>query len=134
MAGRGAMLAAAFSIMVSGCVTDAPRVYTPPPPPNTVLIGPIEAAPGHELVMGDNVFAPGAVIPAHSHPGEEFLLVQAGSVTMQLAGQEDRVLGPGEALHIPPGVIHSAAAGNDGARVVSNWIKPAGEALRIPAP
>lgn len=112
----------------------APTPYTPGPGTNLVLEGPIEAAPGYHLVVGDLVLGAGAVVPAHIHSGEEFLYVIAGTATIKRSGEADVVLGPGDSLRVAPGVVHSGLAGPDGLRGVASWVVKDGQPLRSPPP
>lgn len=53
-------------------------------------------------------FEPGAISPAHRHPGGEDLYVISGRLRVG-----DRTLNAGDFLHTPPGGVHDAEA--DGA-------------------
>ena len=132
------ILAAGLASVLAGCApTPAPEsassmapIYEPAPGSNLVLEGPIAAAPGHHLVMGDLVAPAGAAIPAHTHSGEEFLYLLAGSVTLRRVGEPDLQLRAGEAVRIAPGVVHSGLAGPKGLRAISSWVVKNGEPLR----
>ncbi|MFJ9500401.1 cupin domain-containing protein [Brevibacillus centrosporus] len=62
---------------------------------------------------GDNMMvvrveAPkGAVAPGHAHPHEQISMIISGSVRFRI-GNEERVLGPGELVHIPSQAEHEA--------------------------
>ncbi len=105
-------------------------VYAPPPGINQVLAGPIAAAPGHSLVLGDLNMAPAAQIPRHYHHGEEYIYVLGGSATVSRAGHPDVVLRAGEGLVIAPDVVHWGTAGEDGLRSISAWVKDDSRPLR----
>ncbi len=72
-------------------------------------------APGIErrMLVGRDVmicrlrFAPGTVTPVHRHPHEQMTLVVAGRVKFFIE-KEERIVGPGEALHFPSNVEHGA--------------------------
>lgn len=49
----------------------------------------------------------GNIAPAHSHPHEQMVILERGSVRFRLDGQVLE-LGPGEILHIPSGAEHEA--------------------------
>lgn len=49
----------------------------------------------------------GTVAPTHSHPHEQIVILERGSVRFRLDGQVLE-LGPGEILHIPSGAEHEA--------------------------
>lgn len=122
---------------LAACTTaggGAIATYQPPVGSNEVLRGPIEGAPGHELVVGDLVFGPGSPIPRHYHHGEEFIYVIGGESVVSRPGVPDVVLRPGDALRIPPGVVHWGHAGPDGVRAVSSWVAPKGQPMRVDVP
>ena len=108
--------------------------YQPAQGVNEVLRGPIEAARGHELVVGDLVMPAGGAIPRHYHHGEEFLYVIGGSTVVSRPGVPDVTLSPGEGVRIAPGTVHWGTAGPDGVRAVSSWVATEGQPLRVPVP
>ncbi|WP_439469059.1 cupin domain-containing protein [Blastomonas fulva] len=121
----------------AGCArdnSDGLAVYRPAPGITEIVSGPIEAAPGHHLVMGDLNIPPGAPIPRHFHHGEEFLYVIGGSTVIARQGQEAMTLLPGQGIRIAPGTVHWGRAGPEGLRAVSSWVVPDGQPLRVPAP
>lgn len=63
-------------------------------------------------------FAPGGRFPMHSHPQEQVVLVREGSITFTSRAQAVTV-GRDQMLVIPPDLPHEAAAGDDGAVLVS---------------
>ena len=109
-------------------------VYAPAPGIHQVLEGPIAAAPGHSLIVGDLNMPPGAEIPRHYHHGEEFLYVIGGSALVSREGEPDVTLMPGQGLRIAPGTVHWGHAGPEGVRAVSNWVSVDGKPLRETAP
>jgi quercetin dioxygenase-like cupin family protein len=52
-------------------------------------------------------FAPGGVVPDHSHPHEQFGTMLEGRMYLRI-GDETRLLQMGDAYVIPPDVPHSA--------------------------
>jgi quercetin dioxygenase-like cupin family protein len=133
--------AAAVLLLLAGCAgagnqPPAPPLPAPPPAPGIRLTveGPVVAAPGHHLVMGELVLPPGAPVPRHRHSGEEFVTVLEGSVTLHRDGMADVVLTAGQGVRIAPGVPHSASAGPQGLRAVSSWIVVDGQPLREALP
>jgi len=52
--------------------------------------------------------APGLVGKKHYHPGDEFIYVAEGALTLDVAGKGKVTLSKGETLHIPGNVIHQA--------------------------
>ena len=130
---RRAAPAAAF--LLAGCAGAAPPPVTAPAPGITLTVeGPVEAAPGHHLVMGEILLGPGAVVPRHRHSGEEFITVTEGSVILRREGMDDLVVRAGQGIRIAPRLPHSAIAGAQGLRGVSSWIVVNGQPLREALP
>lgn len=131
------LAASAGLLLLAACAHPADGViatYQPPAGSNVVLEGPIAAAPGHHLVVGDLVMAAGGTIPRHYHSGEEFLYVIGGSATISREGEPDLVLEPGQGVRIAPGRIHWGTAGPEGVRAVPAWVVVDGQPLRTAAP
>jgi len=108
--------------------------YQPPSGSNEVLRGPIDGAPGRELVVADLVFGPGAPIPRHYHHGEEFLYVIGGQTIVSRPGVPDVELRPGDGLRIAPGTVHWGSAGPGGVRAVTSWVAMQGQPMRVDVP
>jgi len=51
-------------------------------------------------------FAPGARTVWHTHPAGQLLIVTAGQGWVEEDGKERRIINPGDAVWIPPGVKH----------------------------
>jgi quercetin dioxygenase-like cupin family protein len=132
----GAVTALASAAALSGCASTGQEiaVYQPAVGSNQVLSGPIAAAPGHSLVVGDLVMEAGGTIPRHYHVGEEFLYVLGGSAIVSRQGEPDVTLAPGQGLRIAPGTVHWGKAGPQGVRAVSSWVATDGQPLRVAVP
>lgn len=63
---------------------------------------------GREALQTRVDFAPGAVAPWHSHPGEELIYVPEGALEFQIQGLEPVTLRTGETYFIPAGAVHTA--------------------------
>lgn len=133
---RNRVLPALVGLLLASCTTTGDQIPTLQPAlgSNEVLQGPILAAPGHSLLMGDLVLAPGSPIARHLHAGEEFLYVLGGSITISVQGKPDVTLAAGEGLRIAPGEIHQGQAGPQGTRAVASWVRVDGQPLRTPVP
>jgi quercetin dioxygenase-like cupin family protein len=57
------------------------------------------------LYLGQQWLEPGDRVLHHTHPCEEILHFLAGEATVRL-GAETLVLGPGESVFIPTGILH----------------------------
>ena len=109
---RTSLFALSFSLLTA-CVsvethhshdTDETR---PPPGSNLMLRAPITISDDLEVIISDVVIPPGATVPAHYHPGEEFLYVIEGSAVHVEAGKPDQILSAGDAYVIPPEAEHA---------------------------
>lgn len=56
---------------------------------------------------------PGAAGKVHIHPGEEALFTLQGQITMQI-GDEEIIVGPNEAVMVPPGTEHPFRVTSEG--------------------
>jgi quercetin dioxygenase-like cupin family protein len=61
---------------------------------------------GKEAVVLTVEGAPGVVIGKHYHPGEEFVYVMEGSVTIEVEGKSPVTVNAGEVYHIPAKAVH----------------------------
>lgn len=68
----------------------------------------ISDTPGKEGIMLSVVIPPALVGGKHYHPGDEFLYLVEGSLTIEIDGNAPVTLKPGETLHIPGKAIHRA--------------------------
>jgi len=75
-------------------------------------------------------FAAGAVVPKHTHPGEEVAYILEGQVTIEVEGKPPVVLKAGEAFFVPAGTVHAAKnSGTGPAKVLSTYIVEKGKPL-----
>ncbi len=67
----------------------------------------LKGEPGKEVNMQVYTFAPGASVPWHIHPdAQEFDYAISGTLTLEMAGAPRRELKAGEAIYVPPNVVH----------------------------
>jgi quercetin dioxygenase-like cupin family protein len=92
------------------------------------------SAPGREVVQVRIDFAPGAVAPRHSHPGEEIIYVIDGSLQYEVEGKPPVTLHAGEVLFVPAGTIHAAknVGGGNGAELAT-YVVEKGKPLVVAA-
>jgi quercetin dioxygenase-like cupin family protein len=64
---------------------------------------------GAQIEVGCYRFAPGTGSKPHQHPEEQVINVLTGRFRVRI-GNEERILGPGEAALVPPNVEHEAKA------------------------
>jgi quercetin dioxygenase-like cupin family protein len=85
---------------------------------------------GHEALQTRVDFAPAAVAPRHSHPGEEIVYVLKGSLEYRLDGKPPVTLNAGDVLFIPPGTIHAVTnVGSGSASELATYVVEKGKPL-----
>lgn len=88
------------------------------------------STPNHETVQARGDFDPGAVVPKHTHPGEEVGYVLQGELTVEIEGKPAQTVKAGEAFFIPAGTVHSGKNTSKAATVVlSTYIVEKGKPL-----
>jgi len=89
--------------------------------------------PGREAVVARGEFQPGAVVPKHTHPGEEIGFVLEGELVVEMDGQPPKTLKAGDTFFIPAGTVHTAKnPGKATAAVISTYIVEKGKPLATP--
>ena len=84
--------------------------------------------PGRQAVVARVEFAPGAVVPKHTHPGEEIGYVLEGQIELIVAGQPAKVMKAGEGFTIPAGTVHEAKnTGSAKAAVLATYVHEKGK-------
>jgi quercetin dioxygenase-like cupin family protein len=86
-----------------------------------------------ETVIGIAELAPSVAIGRHTHPGPESGYVMAGSFELLIEGQAPRLLKAGDSYQVPPGAVHDAKAGPEGAKVIATYVVQKGKPLSTPA-
>ena len=83
------------------------------------LVAGVDGRPlfGDSAMLNLIEFAPGATVPAHSHPHEQLGIVLRGMQALVVDGIA-RELGPMEGYVLPGNVEHSAYCGPEGATVI----------------
>lgn len=92
--------------------------------------------PGKEGVMITVEYAPGASDPVHRHNADAFVYVLAGSIVMQLRGEKEVTLTPGQTFYEGPSDIHVVgrnASQTKPAKFIVFLLKQKGAPILIPA-
>jgi quercetin dioxygenase-like cupin family protein len=106
------MLALAFlitSTLIASGTLVAQKAVTPPMVQETItplITKDLAGFPGEEALMYTVDFPPGFSSPIHRHNAQVFVYVLEGSVAMQVRGQEELTLRPGESFYEAPSDIH----------------------------
>jgi len=89
---------------------------------------------GYKTVTGLAEIAPGGASGPHTHPGIETGYVLEGEVLMQVEGQPDRTLKPGDSYMIPAGAKHDVkSVGGVAAKAFSVFVVDRTAPLASPA-
>ncbi|HEY4029267.1 MAG TPA: cupin domain-containing protein [Caulobacteraceae bacterium] len=110
--------AAAAALSSAALAADAP----PLPVRHVLQTAPSSASPNTQIVVTEVVFAKGAKLPFHTHPGEEALVIKSGSLVMELEGKPARNLKAGDSFVIPRGVAHQAASPDGETHVIATYV------------
>lgn len=86
------------------------------------------------VIMAELIAHPGAVMPKHRHPGDEFLYVLKGGTTQSDDGKTQQ-LPSGASIHFPRGKVHGGfvVTGDSPIRVLTVHIVDKGKPLVLPA-
>ena len=88
------------------------------------------SVPGREIVQVLTEIPVGVSSGWHTHPGEEVGYIVAGTVEMQVEGQQTRVLRVGDGFLIPPRTPHDARdLGPGTGRMLSTYLVEIGQPL-----
>lgn len=104
------------------------------PGSNEMLRANLAAAPDLEVLVSDVIILPGAEVPRHYHPGEEFVYVIEGSAVHVQEGKPDREIRSGDAMVIEPEAVHAPRGGAQGARAIVFRVHLKDQPERIPVP
>jgi quercetin dioxygenase-like cupin family protein len=92
--------------------------------------------PGEQVLMYTVDFPPGFSSPIHRHNAQVCVYVLEGSVVMQVRGQKELTLGPGQSFYEAPSDIHTVsrnASSTKPAKFLVFLINKKGAPLVIPA-
>jgi quercetin dioxygenase-like cupin family protein len=134
------LLALAFLIASSLIPTNtlmAQKSVTPPEERITPLIRKdLAGFPGEQSLMYTVDFPPGFSSPVHRHNAQVSVYVLEGSVVMQVRGQKELTLGPGQSFYEGPNDIHVVsrnASSTKPAKFLVFLINKKGAPLVLPA-
>jgi quercetin dioxygenase-like cupin family protein len=91
--------------------------------------------PGKEGVMITVEYPPGSVDPVHRHHAHAFLYVLEGSIIMQLKGDKEVTLKPGDTFYEGPDDVHTVgrnASTTEPAKFVVFFVKEKGAPILVP--
>lgn len=93
----------------------------------------LEGVSGTEVVISKVQIPPNTSLPKHWHPGEEFVYVIQGNVTLWQKSKEDILIKEGEAAKVPLKQIHTARTGEGGVTLLVFRVHEEGKPERVKA-
>ena len=93
--------------------------------------------PGKEVVMIAVEYPPGSVDPIHRHNAQAFVYVMEGSIVMQVKGEKEVTLTPGQTFYEGPDDVHLVgrnASSTQPARFLVLLVKDKGAPVLTPVP
>jgi quercetin dioxygenase-like cupin family protein len=87
----------------------------------------------YETVIGMAEIAPNVSIGRHTHPGPESGYLLEGSFELLIEGKSPMSLKAGDSYQVPPGAVHDARTGSEGAKVIATYVVEKGQPLAAPA-
>ena len=93
--------------------------------------------PGKEVLMIAVEYPPGSADPIHRHNAQAFVYVMEGSIVMQVKGQKEVTLTPGQTFYEGPDDIHLVgrnASSTQPAKFLVLLIKDKGAPVLTPVP
>ena len=91
--------------------------------------------PGREVIQQMVELQPGAVVPRHTHPGEEVSVMLDGELLLEIAGKASTTLKAGQAFTVPKGAVHGVkSTGSAPVKLLATYIVEKDKPLRSPAP
>ena len=119
-----------FVCLAISAAPEAPEAKVTP-----LLSKDIKEFPGKEGVMITVEYPPGAVDAVHRHNAHAFIYVLEGSIVMQLKGQEEVTLKPGDTFYEGPDDVHTVgrnASKTEPAKFVVFFVKDKGAPILVP--
>ncbi len=128
------MSATSFAtIILSMAVTSAAAAADPER--TELMRAPVEGLSSHEAAISTVDMPPGSATPKHSHPGQEYIYVISGAVTLEADGVAPLTVTAGKAHVSPANQAHVArnASKTEAAKVVVVGLVPNGQPGTVPA-
>jgi quercetin dioxygenase-like cupin family protein len=94
------------AVMASGPLLAADQAKPPAPVASGVMQEPLTGDSSREIVAITVVLPPGASTGRHTHPGDQYTVVQEGELRVIVEGFAPKLFKAGEGFHIDPGVVH----------------------------
>lgn len=103
---------------------------------NELLQAEVDGGGDREIVVLEVTYPPGASSPPHRHNAHTIVYVLEGTVVMQVAGGDRRILKAGEVFQEKPDDVHSVsmnASDTEPAKILVFFLKERGAPITVPA-
>ena len=97
----------------------------------TLLKTQLEGVDGTEVIVSKVQIPANTSLPKHWHPGEEFVYILEGSVTLWQKDKESITGRTGEVVKVPLEQIHTGITGNEGASLLVFRVHEQGKPERV---
>jgi quercetin dioxygenase-like cupin family protein len=98
---------------------------------STLLSGPLERVEGTEFIVSRVQIPPNMSLPRHWHPGEEFVYVVRGQVTLWQEGKDEVLFSTGDVGKVPLKQVHTAITGEEGVDLIVFRVHEEGKPERV---
>ena len=99
----------------------------------TLMKTELEGAKGTEVIVSKVQIPANTALPKHWHPGEEFVYILEGSVTLWQKGKENILGKKGEVIKVPLKQIHTGITGEEGVTLLVFRVHEQGKPERVKA-
>ena len=99
----------------------------------TLMKAQLEGVDGTEVIVSKVYIPANTSLPKHWHPGEEFVYILEGSVTLWQKGKENITGKAGEVIRVPLKQIHTGITGKEGVSLLVFRVHEQGQPERVEA-
>lgn len=98
---------------------------------NNLLTKKLEGMDNTEVVVSKVKVPPNSSLPMHWHPGEEFVYVLNGSVTLIQEGEREKIFRKGDVCVVPFKKVHTIRTESEGVEMLAFRVHEEGKPERI---
>lgn len=99
----------------------------------TLMKAQLEGVDGTEVIVSKVYIPANTSLPKHWHPGEEFVYILEGSVTLWQKGKENILGNAGEVIKVPLKQVHTGITGKEGVSLLVFRVHEQGQPERVEA-
>lgn len=99
----------------------------------TLMKTQLEGVEGREVIVSKVYIPANSTLPKHWHPGEEFVYILEGSVTLWQKGKDNVTGNMGDVMKVPLEQVHTAVTGAEGVSLLIFRVHETGKPERVKA-